>query len=259
MLYFIDSGPSDAPVIVLLPGGGMSGWSWKPQVNRLSEYHCIIPDLPGHGRTPAKGPIRISTAAEEVAKLIQETVPAGRAHVVGLSMGGQTALQLLSTHPELVDHVIVSGTNTSPSNTVPLLSPLLKLVMILYAPIQNTDYMINSNMDQLKIPPEYESEFRGDTRLMTPDFYTQLIVESMTFHLPPIVDASGLLVACGEKEPELIKKSARIIRGEHPGVPCVVASSVGHNWSMEKPDIFASMIRSWVENTPLPKELNQLS
>ena len=259
MLQFIDSGPSDAPVIVLLPGGGMSGWSWKPQVTRLHGYRCIVPDLPGHGRSPANGPIRISTAAEEVAKLIAETVPAGRVHVVGLSMGGQTALQLLSRHPELVDRVIVSGTNTSPSNVASLLSPLLRFVMILYSPVQNTDYMIHANMNQLKIPPEYEADFRGDTRLMTSDFYTQVVIESMTFHLPPIVDASGLLVACGEKEPELIKKSARMIRGEHPGVPCVVAPSVGHNWSMEKPDLFASMIRSWVERTPLPKELNQLS
>jgi pimeloyl-ACP methyl ester carboxylesterase len=258
LLYYTDSGPSNAPVIVFLPGGGMSGWSWLPQVRRIPSYHCLVPDLPGHGRSPADGPIRINAAAEEVANLINEKVPTGRAHVVGLSMGGQIALQLLGTHPELVDRVIVSGANTSPNGGIRLLAPLLKLTMILYGPLQNTDYMIHANMNQLKIPHEYEADFRGDTRLMTPDFYTQVVVESMTYPLPTIADVSGLLVACGEKEPELIKKSARMIRGEHPGVPCVVAPGVGHNWGMEKPDLFAAMIRSWVEQTPLPSELYTL-
>jgi pimeloyl-ACP methyl ester carboxylesterase len=258
MLFYTESGSANAPAIVFLPGGGMSGWSWLPQVKRLLGYRCIVPDLPGHGRSPADGPIRISTAAEEIAELIKNRVSIGRAHVVGLSMGGQTALQLMSTHPELVDRVIVSGTNTSPSGSIQLLAPLLKLTMILYGPLQNTDYMIHANMAQIKIPPEYEMDFREDTRLMTPDFYTQVVVESMTYPLPPIADASGLLVACGEKEPGLIKKSARMIRGEHPGLSCVVAPGVGHNWEMEKPDLFASMIKAWVEHTPLPAELQQL-
>jgi len=259
LLYYTESGPANAHTIVFLHGGGVSGWSWQPQIKRLPDYHCIVPDLPGHGKSQTNDPIRITTAAAEVADLIKSRVTTGRAHVVGLSMGGQVALHLLSMYPELLDRVIVSGTNTSPSNSIRLLSPLLKLMMILYSPLQNTDYMIHANMKQLLIPPEYEADFRGDTRLLTPDLYTQIVVESMTFPLPSLVDASGLLVVCGEREPDLIKKSARMIREEYPGVPCVVAPGVGHNWGMERPDLFAAMIRSWVEHSPLPEELFQLS
>ena len=258
MLYYTESGPENAPVIVFLPGGGVSGWAWLPQIKRLPDYHCIVPDLPGHGRSPANGPITISTAAEEAAKLIKRNVPKGRAHIVGLSMGGQVALQLLSTHSELIDRMIISGTNTSPNGNIRILAPLLKLMIILYGPFKNIDYMIHANMKQHKVPPEYEADFRRDTRLITPDFYTQIAVESMTYALPSLADASGLLVACGEKEPELIKKSARMIRRVYPGVPCVVAPDAGHNWSMEKPDLFTALIRSWVEHTPLPGELHQL-
>jgi hypothetical protein len=74
--------------------------------------------------------------------------------------------------------------------------------MILYSPIQNTGYMIHANMKQFKIPPEYEADYRSDTRLFTPDLSTQIMVESMTYPLPPLVDVSGLLVAYGEKEVE---------------------------------------------------------
>jgi hypothetical protein len=154
--------------------------------------------------------------------------------------------------------MIVSGTNTSPSDSIRLLSPLLKLMMILYNPLQNTNFMIHANMKQYKIPSEYETEFRDDTKLITPDLYTQIVVESMTYSLPSLVDASGLIVACGKKEPELIKNSARMIRGRHPDVPCVVAPEAGHNWSMEKPDLFTALIRSWMEHASLPEELHQL-
>jgi pimeloyl-ACP methyl ester carboxylesterase len=259
MLYCTESGPTNTPTIVFLHGGGVSGWSWKPEISRLPDYHCIVPDLPGHGKSPTKDPIKIATAAEEVAELIKSKVPLGRTHVVGLSMGGQVALQLLSTHPELVDRIIVSGTNTSPSNSIRVLSPLLKLIVVLYGPLQNTDYLIHANMKQNGVPPEYEAEFREDTKLITADTFTQMIVESMTYSLPPLGVTSGLLVVCGEKEPELIRKSARMIRSEHPLVPCVVVPGVGHNWGMERPDLFSAMIRSWVEHVSLPDGLIWLS
>jgi pimeloyl-ACP methyl ester carboxylesterase len=75
LLYYTESGPSDAPAIVFLPGGGVSGWSWLPQVRRLTGYRCIVPDLPGHGRSPANGPIRISTTAEKVRVSVTLTRP----------------------------------------------------------------------------------------------------------------------------------------------------------------------------------------
>jgi len=57
-------------------------------------------------------------------------------------------------------------------------------MMVLYGPLQNTDYMIHANMKQYKIPPEYEADLRSDTRLLTPDLYTQVVVESMNYSLP---------------------------------------------------------------------------
>jgi pimeloyl-ACP methyl ester carboxylesterase len=258
LLYYTETGPADAPVIVFLHGGGVSGWSWKPQASRLTEYRCIVPDLPGHGQSPADGSITINDSSEKIAELIKDRAPGRRVNVVGLSIGGQIALQLMSTRPELVDRVIVSGANTSPSGSIRLLAPLLKLIMILYSPIQNTGYMIHANMKQLRIPPKYEAEVRADTKRITPDIYTQVAVESMTFPLPPLDDAARLLVACGEQEHELVKKSARMMREAHPGIRCVTAPGVGHNWGIEKPELFTSMIRAWLEEKPLPPELEPL-
>ncbi len=37
------------PTILFLHGGGGGRWMWQPQVERLADYHLLIPDLPGHG------------------------------------------------------------------------------------------------------------------------------------------------------------------------------------------------------------------
>ena len=52
----------------------------------------------------------LSDAGRFVAELIREHVPNGRAHLVGLSIGGAVAPRLLLDTPEIIDHVMVSGT-----------------------------------------------------------------------------------------------------------------------------------------------------
>ena len=49
-LYVHEAGDSGAPPIVFLHGGGLSGRMWQPQLATLTDFHCLAPDLPEHGR-----------------------------------------------------------------------------------------------------------------------------------------------------------------------------------------------------------------
>jgi len=49
LLSVREAGPTEAPTIVFLHGGGFSRAMWQPQLDRLHEYHCLTPDLPEHG------------------------------------------------------------------------------------------------------------------------------------------------------------------------------------------------------------------
>src|SRR6516164_1902998 len=109
-LYILDTGQSTAPTLVFLHGGGIGGWMWEPQVTRFSsEYHCLVPDLPEQGKSWKIGPFSMSDAAHRVGELIRIKAHGGKAHVVGLSLGAQTLVELLSRGPELVGHAIVSS------------------------------------------------------------------------------------------------------------------------------------------------------
>src|SRR2546421_8161215 len=111
-LYVRQAGPADAPVIVFVHGQGGSGAMWQPQFERLPDYHCLAPDLPEHGNSANSGPFSLKDASRRVAELIRQSTPTGRAHVVGLSMGGAVAVRMLLDAPEVIDHVMVSGAAT---------------------------------------------------------------------------------------------------------------------------------------------------
>ena len=95
-LFIRESGPVSAPTIVFLHGGGVSGWSWQPQIEAFPDYDLLVPDLPEHGRSLAEAPFTIPDAAVRIADLIRDRGHDGRAHVIGLSLGvGHPAIQLL--------------------------------------------------------------------------------------------------------------------------------------------------------------------
>jgi pimeloyl-ACP methyl ester carboxylesterase len=98
-------GPSTAPTIVFLHGGGVGDWSWDPVVERLTkDYHCPIPDLSEHGQSWRTIPFSINDSAHRVASLITQEANGGQATVVSLSLGAQVGLALLESAPLQVAH-----------------------------------------------------------------------------------------------------------------------------------------------------------
>ncbi len=69
------------------------------------ELHML--DLRNHGRSPHHPQMTYACMAEDVHHYM-ESAGIERAHVLGHSMGGKTAMQLALTYPERMDHVIVA-------------------------------------------------------------------------------------------------------------------------------------------------------
>ena len=90
------------PDLVLLHGGAQNAHTWDTVALAL-DRPLVAVDLPGHGHSgaPAAGALSAAAHAEDVAAAIRAlaTTPA---HVVGMSLGGLTALALVDAHPELV-------------------------------------------------------------------------------------------------------------------------------------------------------------
>jgi 4,5:9,10-diseco-3-hydroxy-5,9,17-trioxoandrosta-1(10),2-diene-4-oate hydrolase len=100
-----DSGPN----VVLIHGVGRFLEEWRPSFNALAA-HCRVYalDLPGHGHTDK--PLSVSYRLADLAGFINDFMVAldiSPAHVVGHSLGGGIALQLVLQFRESVDKLVL--------------------------------------------------------------------------------------------------------------------------------------------------------
>jgi pimeloyl-ACP methyl ester carboxylesterase len=86
--------------------------SWEPQVRYFSRgYQCVTYAARGYppSGVPTDPAAYSQERAMEDAVAVLDGLSIGRAHVVGLSMGGFTALHLTLRHPERVRSAVVAG------------------------------------------------------------------------------------------------------------------------------------------------------
>ena len=106
--FYLESGPVDAPPVVLVHGLSATNASMLPLIPALSrEFHVLAPDLPGHGGTAAT---RAAHGASYLGKWLQsflrETCDRP-AVLIGNSLGGRTALQAALDSPEQVRALVL--------------------------------------------------------------------------------------------------------------------------------------------------------
>ena len=247
-----EAGPVDAPALVFLHGLWVSSAMWQPQIERLShDYHCLAPDLPEHGKSTDIGLLTLENTSRVVAQLIRERTPHGRAHVVGLSLGGLAALGLLRDVPEVIDHLLVSGCGTAAR-----LGPLIATASLLGKPLLSLlkpAPLLRLALRQSEIPQPYLRILQEDLHHLQPEAILHFAAEFVKMQVPQNVTAP-ILVTVGQKEDVMMKRAARRLGRKLPA-QAVMAPSVGHIWNLEAPDLFTQTVRAWTTDQPLPQEL----
>ncbi len=103
---------ASAGMVVLAGSLGSTAAMWEPQVGPLAEcFRVVRYDTRGHGRSPVPpGPYRIDDLADDLLRLL-DRLEVDRAHLVGLSLGGMTAMRVAARNPDRVDRLAVLCTS----------------------------------------------------------------------------------------------------------------------------------------------------
>ena len=243
------TGPVDAPPVVFLHAVGTSGWIWEPIAGVLEGVRCLVPDLPGHGSSADLPWRSMSDTADAVAELIARNVPGGRAHLVGLSLGGYLALTLSSRHPARVDRVIVSGVSV-----LPFPRPrLMRAFGLMMAPLMRREFVIRAQAKALRIPAEKLPEHRAAAKAMSPRTFLRIGDELMDFRSGAFAGAAApTLVLAGEAEHPLVRRSMPLILDALPNAEGRLAPAMGHGWIGEAPELFRRTVEAWLLEERLP-------
>ena len=108
-LHVLDTGPRNAPAVIMLHGFGSSLQSWDGWAAMLqSRFRVIRFDLPGFGLTGLDPTGDYSDArAVEVLVALMVRLGVARASLIGNSLGGKIAWQCAALHPERVDKLVL--------------------------------------------------------------------------------------------------------------------------------------------------------
>jgi 4,5:9,10-diseco-3-hydroxy-5,9,17-trioxoandrosta-1(10),2-diene-4-oate hydrolase len=121
---YYDSGPApaaptgtgrgDADTVVLLHGGGPGASAWSNFGRNMpvlaKRFRAVMMDLPGYGQTaarPATGHF-FTVAAETLAGLLDH-LGIAKAHLIGNSLGGGTAVRFALGHPDRAGRLVLMG------------------------------------------------------------------------------------------------------------------------------------------------------
>jgi pimeloyl-ACP methyl ester carboxylesterase len=255
-MYLQETGHPQNETILFLHGGDVAGWMWTPQVETFKkQYHCLVPDLPGFGKSNQIPWQSFPDTAEQLAEIIRKKGRNGRSHVVGLSMGGHLTLHLLSGAPELVDKVVLSGTAKRPYTP-----GLQRMVRMMLPMMRHKSYwQLQARVRQY--PAEAAEMYIKTGVGIDQQSLRNMMAEVMHSNGPAGLEkfTNPVLISAAEKDQVLIHDSQKDLLGIFPNAQAVIAPKMHHGWSGENPELFSGMMRAWLTERSLPDELIPVS
>jgi pimeloyl-ACP methyl ester carboxylesterase len=249
-IYFEEFGKENEKSLLFIHGAGIPGWFWKKQVSYFSKaYHCIVIDLPDHGKSSTKEFTSIDEVAEELLLIIEKSAHNKKAILIGHSLGAKIATFMLARNSDFIERAIIASA---------LFHKSMLINMI------NTQTLIRLNVNWLKNSPkilkmqaktfhfddiEMEKSFIEDYKTL--DYHSvirYLEAFSSRMELPENLSKVTLpvLIITGEKEPSSMKKSAIKLQCALPNSKSIVMAKCNHIYPVQSATLFNSLVESWI-------------
>lgn len=248
------------PTVVMLHGIGGGHLAFAPQVETFASagYRAVAWDMPGYGHSAPIEPYTFKGLAQSCIALI-ESLKCPDIVLLGHSMGGMVAQEVVARRPELVSKLILCG--TSPSFGKPDGDWQREFIAQRTAPLDAGKTM--GELAEVLVPqmvgpgslPEGVRLAVHCMSLVPPSTYRRALECLVTFDRRaalPNIHVPTLLIA-GEHDrnapPAVMKKMAGVI----PHGTYVEMRGIGHLQNLEAPDDFDGLVLNFLA---LPRQLH---
>ena len=114
-IFFRESGPSDAPTVLLLHGFPTSSHMFRNLIPRLSDrFHLVAPDYPGFGASSMPSLDEFEYSFDNLAQVIEKFIDKLRITSYSLYLmdyGAPVGYRIAASHPKRVQSLIVQNGN----------------------------------------------------------------------------------------------------------------------------------------------------
>ncbi|MBC7828742.1 MAG: alpha/beta hydrolase [Chitinophagaceae bacterium] len=247
--------------LLLLHAGLQDHSMWAEQVKVLSlHYDVVTPDLPFHGKTTGND---TTLLAQEVVKILLDSLHIQKLSVAGLSMGASVAQDFMIAYPQRVEKVF-------------LISPGLNGYDKKYgidSLSMNWYHQFSKALDAKDTPRaalEFtrawaEGIYRAGDSLQAPvsKYVYDKSLANLRLHKmegwpllqnnPPAIERVSnvkvpVLVIDGDKDLPYITQTARYLEKNIPGARRIVMQGVAHMLNMEKPEELNKILIDFLKN-----------
>lgn len=254
----------DGPAIIALHGYTGNHNDWAAQVPVLSQkYRVITMDQRGHGQSEAPSSAdnySVKIMAEDAYSLLKHLGIEG-ACIMGHSMGGFMALELVLKYPELVSALVLVDTSSGEFERVPGFAELrAKLDELARTEGMEAAFEYNAahnptTREHFEKHPERREVSRQKMLQTSVDAYVYVAAsfgrwESLTPRLSEIEVPT--LIVVGDEDAAFIKPS-RVMEESIDNAKLVIMPGSGHSPHEEVPEAFNEVILNFLDGLKLAK------
>jgi pimeloyl-ACP methyl ester carboxylesterase len=248
-MLFIENGDKKLPTIILLHGGGLSYWTLTDIVELLKEdYRIITPIIDGHSDDGNNEFISIEDSAKKLIRYIEQQCEGKVFALGGLSIGAQIAAETLSRKENIAQYAILESALIIPIVgtrliTIPMIKHSYGLIKNKwFSKMQAKTSFIQDNMFE---------RYYYDSLKLSKQSLVNMILSNGTYKLKQNIEniKTKVLVIVGEKEINILKKSAKILNKKISNSVMYLAKKMGHGeLSLKYPKKYVEIIKEFFTN-----------
>jgi 3-oxoadipate enol-lactonase len=239
------------PSVVLLHCLGVDRHLWDIAANGLERDFCLLSyDFPGHGETPVPTHgYGVEQLSDQLAAVLRRE-GVGRAHVVGISLGGLVAQHFAARNPAVVDRLVL--VDTTPRYVDEMRKMWVERAATARA--HGVPALIDGLLE-IWFTPEFRAgnppavQYVRDTFSRASGEGYALACEALgAADLRPLVKqiAAATLVACGENDVPPFLDAARWLADNVPQARLAWIGPARHASILEQPEKFCRALREFL-------------